>query len=104
MKASGLTDPDSLAKIGNTEEYQQYIASEGAVPLLAEWALKEPIQAADVPASAVVTHGSKSCVSVEGAAVNVEVVSSSLGHSQITFPREVPKQVDIIAPEDLACQ
>lgn len=73
-------------------------ASSDPVPLKGTLALVEPIDAATVPATAILSSADAMCVFDDsGTAYDVNVVDSALGRSVVQFQSAVPKQV-LVAP------
>lgn len=94
------TDPEVLAALADLPEVQVNLESDGAVEVGGSLQLAEPPDAARVPPSAVVDG---SCVFSNGEAIPVEVISSSLGSSVVTFAGPPPATVDVL-PAGVACE
>lgn len=66
--------------------------------------LAEPVDAAAVPASAIASDdGDTGCVVGDGAPLRVTLLGSQLGHTFVAFEGTPPSQVDLRAPELIAC-
>ncbi len=76
-----------------------------ALTLKGRVVLREAVQVAAVPASAVkVAPDSRECVYVEGKPLAVTVVGSELGTTFVLFTKEDhPSSVDLIAPSEATC-
>lgn len=95
-----VRDPELLAEVGRLPELR--LAPEddgdGGISTDAVWALVDPLQATGVPPrSLAAVEDGRGCVSSAGVAYTVDVVSSSLGTTLVTFVDEVgpPDMVDL---------
>lgn len=81
-------------------------AAEGGTPIAVpgQLTLAEPVEAATLPASAVVSSGAQFCVfDPEGEALPVVVLASALGRSIVSFTADQPGAVAVTPPEASSC-
>lgn len=103
-----IENPDALAKLLATSTGAAAAAtvnSSTPVPLQASYALASPIQAATVPASAVLGAAGATCIiDAAGRTHPVRVVNSQLGRSIVQFTAEpVPAAVTVSPSQDAQC-
>lgn len=103
-----ITDPAQLKKLLATPTGSAAAATVGSntpVPLQASFALADPVQAATVPAAAVIGSANRSCVlDAGGVSHRVRVVDSQLGRSVIQFADgPTPTAVSITPPSNASC-
>lgn len=103
-----ITDPAEVAKLLATSTGSAAAATAGSstpVPLQASYALTNPVQAATVPAGAVVGSATVTCVlDAGGAAHRVRVVDSQLGRSIVQFTDSpAPTEMLIAPPPNASC-
>lgn len=106
--APQIENPDALAKLLVTSTGAAAAAtvnSNTPVPLQASYALASPIQAATVPASAVLGAAGATCIiDAAGATHPVRVVDSQLGRSIVQFKAgPVPTAVTVSPGQDAQC-
>lgn len=105
VAAGGIVaDTGALAAIADTPSYRSWLEAEGSATITAVWTLAEPLEVAVVPAKALIQMSSpgRTCVTVQGVPVAVEVVGSELGASLVQFEGPVPEQIDA-DPSDARC-
>ena len=99
------TDTVQLAELARTAAFDIFRRSEGDVPLTGKIELVEPVLAARVPPSALVTDADgANCLYSDGVANRVRILGSSLGLATVQFETStIPDFVDVIPPKDAAC-
>lgn len=79
------------------------VDTEVPVPLSGDLVLVEPVRAATVPASAVVSRVGTCVEAIDGAAVPVSIVGSGLARSTVTFAGPAPEEVQVDPADDVSC-
>lgn len=104
---NGAVGPPNLATLEalpQTGVTLETLGQTSPVALHGTLALADPLQTATVPASAVITDGSATCVASGGSTMPVQVVSSQLGQSVILFSTVTPPSaVDVSPDASLTC-
>lgn len=93
-----VTDPQVLAEVEQSDAYQTVLGQDDPSTAEVDWYLAEPIQAIAVPPRAIYDlRDGAGCVAFGGTAYQVQVISSSLGNTLVTFDGQVdtPPQVDL---------
>lgn len=79
------------------------VDSEVPVPLSGDLALVDPVRAATVPASSVISRGGTCVETVDGSTVPVSIVGSGLARSTVTFTGPTPEAVQVDPADDVSC-
>lgn len=100
----GQDDLAALSALPETGVALQTLGQASPVTLHGVLALADPLRTATVPASAVITDGSATCVAAGGSTTVVQVVSSQLGQSVVFFGQATPPSaVDVTPDASLTC-
>lgn len=102
--AIGQGDLAALSALPETGVALETLGQASPVGLHGILALADPLRTATVPASAVITDGSATCVAAGGSTTVVRVVSSQLGQSVVFFGQATPPSVVDVTPDaSLTC-
>ncbi len=101
-----VTDPESLVRIAESDQFEQMSRSEQPGPLRLQMSLAEPLTASVVPPSSIFgTQGSAGCVIESGEVREVDLVGSELGTTLVTFPAGEPARTVQVHPDkSLSCR
>lgn len=103
-----ITKAEDLSRLQSGPEYRTWLQSDGKVPLMANYSLKEAIPVASVPAAAIVfSQSGDACVySPTNVMYPVSIVGSSLGRSLITWEsiQSTGLKVQTQPDADLRCE
>lgn len=104
----GVTAAADIARLAKTPAWAAYEQTAGKVPVRGRWKLKTPLAVASLPAASLIVTSSnesdaRACVSVNGRAVPVRIVASSLGRTLVTFTGTLPDAVDTTPAQTLSC-
>lgn len=102
-----ISDPVLLATLEATSEASlslRTLKTESPVPLQAVLTLTTPVDAAVIPARAIITTATVSCVvdAKTQTTVNANVLTSSLGQATIQFVDKVPQRIMSARPAGIA--
>ncbi|WP_309081557.1 hypothetical protein [Zhihengliuella sp.] len=96
---------EQIAELRDAPVVKAALDSEAGVPLTVTWRLAEPVRAAPLPPSALLGDGGSTCViDPDGAAHAVDVLSSELGRTYVTFSEPAPTAVRTEPDPRTPCQ
>ncbi|WP_344884218.1 hypothetical protein [Zhihengliuella alba] len=85
---------EQIAELRDIPVVEAALDPEAGVPLTVTWRLSEPVQAAPLPPSSLLGHGESACVvDLDGGVHAVDVLSSELGRTYVSFPERAPEAV-----------
>ncbi|WP_076464092.1 peptidoglycan-binding domain-containing protein [Actinomyces mediterranea] len=103
-----LTDAQTIARIKESTQYQEYLATtsggggDSGRLLTVPWALADPIDVRVIPPAALFgVDGSTACIADEGQVHAVQIVASQLGQTMVISEDDFT-QVDLVV-EGLSC-
>lgn len=103
LERDTISQVNDLTQLGQTSEFLMAELRQ-AETVAGQWSLADPVDSVRVPASALVSDRSGSCVFSGGQAWPVNVLSSSLGQSVISFGGEPPATVDLVPALGATCR
>lgn len=99
-----MEDAQILSKLSATAEYANFLESEGSAPFTAIARLTAPIEAAVLPPSSIIVESeSEACVAHDDQRYRLEILSSELGRTIVSFSDQAPSEVDL-SPRAQSCR
>ena len=90
------SDLDKLAALPQTAIAVESLGQGSEVPLSGDLRLRTPLAAATLPSASVVVSGDNTCVVTGSTITPVEILSSTLGQTIVSFSdATVPRQIDV---------